>query len=273
VAADGGRSLLRKAAGIAFPGWAATRSTLLAEVAVREEPPPGLRTDDAGVHAVSPSGPGRVEVVTTERRVGTAPEPTLAELGAALRAAYGSDFGVHDPSWLTRFTDATRQAAQRRAGRLLLAGDAAHVHGPTGGQGIGLGVEDAVNLGWKLARVARGLEPDTLLDSSQAERHAATDRVLRHTRAVAAQQPTEPVAFHVGLDVDLEPLAAHPLVGRRVPDLDLPSGRLYELLHDARPLDLDVSSYAGPWVLPVVGAVEPVHRLRVRPDGHVSGVG
>ena len=136
VGADGGRSVIRKAAGIEFVGAEATRSHLIAEVQATEEPPTGIRHDDVGIHGINVMEDGRtVGIVVTERQVGPATEPTLADLSAALTAVYGTDFGIHDPSWISRFTDATRQAAAYRSGRVLLAGDAAHTHPPTGGRG------------------------------------------------------------------------------------------------------------------------------------------
>ncbi|MGH8860714.1 MAG: FAD-dependent monooxygenase, partial [Jatrophihabitantaceae bacterium] len=165
VGADGGRSVVRRAAGIEFVGWEATRSTLIAEVEVTEETPEGTRFDATGVHGLHMMEDGRtVRVVVTEQELGSATEPTLADLGAALAFVYGTDFGIHNPTWISRFSDATRQAAAYRDRRVLLAGDAAHIHSPAGGQGIGLGVQDAVNLGWKLAQVVKGSSPEALLD-------------------------------------------------------------------------------------------------------------
>ena len=238
VAADGGRSTIRKAAGIAFPGWEATRSTLIAEVEVTEETPTGVRIDETGIHGLNPLGDGpTVQVLVTEQQLGPATQPTLADLSSALTAVYDTDFGVHSPTSISRFSDATRQAAAYRAGRVLLAGDAAHIHGPTGGQGIGLGVEDATNLAWKLAQVVQDLAPDSLLDTYQAERHPVTARVLKYTMAMSVTQRadsrvsalTDVVAelvaidaarvklacLHLGLDVCYEPEAGgHPLLGR-----------------------------------------------------------
>ena len=192
VGADGGRSAIRKAAGIDFPGWDATRSNLIAEVEVAEEPPSGMRQDESGVHGLAVMADGRTyRVVTTEQRLGPDAEPTLADLGDALRAVYGTDFGVHSPTWISRFTDATRQAAAYRDGRVLLAGDAAHIHYPAGGQGIGLGIQDAVNLGWKLAQVVRGVSPESLLDTYQAERHPAAARALELSMAQTVLQRSD----------------------------------------------------------------------------------
>src|SRR4051794_33865573 len=321
VGADGGRSIVRKAAEIDFVGAAATRSHLIAEARVREDAPTGLRLDDLGIHGINVAGDGTVGIVVTEGQVGPATEPTLGDLSAALAAVYGTDFGVHDPSWISRFTDATRQAAAYRNGRVLLAGDAAHTHPPTGGQGIGLGVQDAVNLGWKLAQVVKGISPETLLDTYGAERHPATARVLKNVMTQAFLQRgdarteairdtiAETLSFEgprtqlagllYGLDVVHDLGEGHPLLGRRMPDLDLTTAegprRVFELLHDARPVLLDLgdpgSLHIGPWegrvrhvhavhtghpqtwMLPVVGAVPAPSAVLIRPDGHVAWVG
>jgi 3-(3-hydroxy-phenyl)propionate hydroxylase len=319
VGCDGGRSLVRRTAGIDLPGWEATRSTVIAEVELTEDPPPGMRMDEAGVHAISPMGDGaRMRVVTTEPELGPATEPSLADLRAALVRVFGTDFGVHSPTWISRFTDATRQAATYRAGRVLLAGDAAHVHYPAGGQGLSLGVQDAVNLGWKLAQVVRGTTPASLLDSYHAERHPVAARALRHTMALTALQrrddrmlaladlvselaamdePRRHVAGLVsGLDVHYDLGEGHPLLGRRMPDLDLVTAagplRVFELLHEARPVllelgsavDPDVAAWEdrvrlvvarcdGPWELPVLGVVGAPTAVLVRPDGYVAWVG
>jgi 2-polyprenyl-6-methoxyphenol hydroxylase-like FAD-dependent oxidoreductase len=320
VATDGGRSTIRKAAGIEFPGWDATRSTLIAEVEVTEETPEGMRIDETGIHGLNPMPDGRTtQVLVTEQQVGPATEPTLTDLSRALIAVYGTDFGVRNPTSISRFSDATRQAASYRVGRVLLAGDAAHVHGPTGGQGIGLGVEDAVNLGWKLALVVKGVAPDSLLDTYQAERHPATARVLKHTMAMAATQRADAhvgaladvladlmsigaarvrlAALQLGLDVRYEaPDGSHPLLGRRMPDLDLTIAggpeRVFSMLHDAQAVLINLgepggvavgtwadrarmveASYDGTWQLPVVGAVEAPSAVLIRPDGHVAWVG
>lgn len=319
VGADGGRSVIRKAAGIEFVGAEATRSHLIAEVEVTEETPTGIRHDDVGIHGINVMEDGRtVGIVVTEQQVGPATEPTLADLSQALKAVYGTDFGIHDPAWISRFTDATRQAAAYRRGRVLLAGDAAHTHPPTGGQGIGLGIQDAVNLGWKLAQVVQGVSPEALLDTYHAERHPATARVLRNVMAQAALQRGDArteairdtfaemlsfdgpraqlVGLLSGLDVVYDLGEGHPLLGRRMPDLDLatPHGprRVFELLHDARPVLLNLGApgtiditewagrvrqvdadYTGAWVLPVIGPVIAPTAVLIRPDGHVAWVG
>jgi 2-polyprenyl-6-methoxyphenol hydroxylase-like FAD-dependent oxidoreductase len=319
VGCDGGRSLIRKAAGIAFPGWDATRSNLIAEVEMAEEPALGVRHDAVGISAMSRMADGRtVRVVVTERQIGPSSEPTLRDLSAALVAVYGTDFGVHRPTWISRFTDATRQAAAYRVGRVLLAGDAAHVHYPAGGQGLSLGVPDAVNLGWKLAQVVRGTSPERLLDTYHDERHPVVARVLRHTMALGTLQRQdermqalvevvsdlviidEPrkrlVGISSGLDIHHDLGEGHPLLGRRVPDLDLLTAdgavRVFELLHGARPLLLRLgrpgaagagpwadrvqlidARYEGAWELPVLGAVRAPAAVLVRPDGYVAWVG
>ncbi|HEX5861903.1 MAG TPA: FAD-dependent monooxygenase [Nocardioides sp.] len=319
VGADGGRSVVRKTAGIDFVGAEPTRSHLIAEVQVTEETPTGIRLDDVGIHAMNVLEDGRtVGLVVTEQQLSTAIEPTLAELREALTAAYGTDFGVHDPRWISRFTNATRQAAAYRSGRVLVAGDAAHIHPPTGGQGIGLGVQDAVNLGWKLAQVVRGVSPDSLLDSYHAERHPATARVLRNVMTQALLQRgdvrteatrdviTDLLRFDAprtslagllsGLDVCHDLGEGHPLLGRRMPDLDLATSdgprRVFELLHGARWVLLDLgepgsigitpwsdrvqlvqADYTGAWELPVVGTVARPNAVLIRPDGHVTWVG
>jgi 3-(3-hydroxy-phenyl)propionate hydroxylase len=319
VGADGGRSVVRRAAGIELVGAEATRSYLIAEVQVSEEPPTGLRYDAVGVHGITVGEDGRTAgIVVTEQQVGPATEPTLEDLSTALNAVYGTDFGIHDPVWMSRFTDATRQATAYRHGRVLVAGDAAHVHPPTGGQGIGLGVQDAVNLGWKLAQVVRGVSPESLLDTYQAERHPATARILSNVMTQALLQRADPRTDAVrdtisellrfegprvqlagllyGLDVRHELGDGHPLLGRRIPDLDLvtPEGprRVFELLHEARPVLLNLgdpgamripgwadrvrlvdAAHSGTWELPVVGTVTAPAAVLVRPDGHVAWVG
>jgi 3-(3-hydroxy-phenyl)propionate hydroxylase len=189
VGCDGGRSLIRKAAGIDFPGWDATKSSLIAEVKLTQEPPSGIRHDAIGVHGLHKMEDGKTyRVVTAEREIGPSSEPSLSDLSQALIAAFGTDFGVHDPIWLSRFTDMTRQAERYREGRVLLAGDSAHVHYPAGGQGLSLGVQDAVNLGWKLAQVVDGISNESLLDTYHAERHPVAARALKYTMALTALQ-------------------------------------------------------------------------------------
>lgn len=306
VGADGGRSIVRRSADIGFEGPAATRSTLIAEVEVTEDlPPAGGTIDERGVHGLHAMGDGRVRVVATEEHLETA-EPTLADLSRCLIGVFGTDFGVHNPTWLSRFTDATRQAVSYRQGRVLLAGDAAHVHSPTGGQGIGLGLQDAVNLGWKLGQVVTGVSSEGLLDTYHAERHPAGARALRYTMAQSLFQKADPrqyalrdlldevlvledanvhmAALVAGLDVAYDFGPGHPLLGRRMPDLDIGDTRVFELLHDARPVVLEFGgpslgsqahsvTYEGPWVLPVLGEVPAPTGVLIRPDGHVGWVG
>jgi 3-(3-hydroxy-phenyl)propionate hydroxylase len=319
VGCDGGRSLVRKAAGIEFPGWDPTKSNLIAEVELTEEPPEGVRHDATGVHGLSRMEDGKTfRVVVTEQQLKTGSEPGLRDLSEALIAVFGTDFGVHNPTWVSRFTDMTRQAAASRAGRVLLAGDAAHVHYPAGGQGLNLGLQDAVNLGWKLAQVAKGISPQSLLDTYHAERHPVVARALQFTMALGTLQRRdermkavvdlvselagmgEPrkqlVGISSGLDIHYDLGEGHPLLGRRMPDLDLLSAsgplRVFELLHEARPVLLNLgepgsfdvtpwadrvqlidATYQGEWELPVLGAVTAPTAALVRPDGYVAWVG
>ena len=317
VGCDGGRSVVRKAAGIEFLGWDPSHSALLAEVEVSEEPEWGIRRDDKGQHAFSRLEDGRVGVLVRERYAHTG-EPTLDDLRHALVAVWGTDFGVHSPTWISRFTDMTRQAASYRKGRVLLAGDAAHVHYPVGGQGLNVGVQDAVNLGWKLAQVVKGTWGESQLDSYQTERHPVAARVLQNTMAATAllrsdprmdalrdtlselltmDEPRKRIAGMIsGLDIHYDLGEGHPLVGRRIPDLDLVTGdgpqRVFSLLHGARPVllnfgepgDCDIAPwsnrvrrvdarYDGVWELPVLGLIAPPEAVLIRPDGHVAWVG
>ena len=213
VGCDGGRSLVRKAAGIAFPGSDPTTSNLIAEAELAETPPEwGIRRDALGTHALGRveyqirngeivyADHGPVGILVTEQHVGETTEPTLSDLSAALIAVYGTDYGIHSPTSISRFTDAARQAAAYRKGRVLIAGDAAHVHPPDGGQGLQTGVQDAVNLGWKLAQVVKGTSPESLLDTYHAERHPIGARVLRNTMASIVlrrdRRPDEGTARH-----------------------------------------------------------------------------
>ncbi len=316
VGADGGRSVVRKAAGIEMVGAEPTRSLLIGEVAVTQELPEGIRLDEVGIHALSAMPDGTAGFVVTEPALSLAAEPTLEELRAALVAAFGTDLGAHEPRWMSRFTDATRQVVDYRRGRVLVAGDAAHVHPPTGGQGVGLGVQDAVNLGWKLGQVVRGDSPEGLLDTYRAERHPATARVLANVTTQAMMQRGDArtsalretvadlladpgtrarmAALLTGLDVALDLGEGHPLLGRRMPDLDLVTAagptRVCALLHDARAVLLDLAgglepgrwggrvrhvaaSAHGPWELPGVGPVPAPAGVLIRPDGHVAWVG
>jgi 3-(3-hydroxy-phenyl)propionate hydroxylase len=321
VGCDGGRSLVRKAAGIDFPGWDATTSALISELEMAEEPQVGSVTDELGVRGMNVLEDGKtVRVIVTEQQLGPAGDATLDELSEALVRGYGTDFGIHDPIWISRFTDSTRQASSYREGRVLLAGDSAHIHYPAGGQGIQNGIQDAVNLGWKLAQAIHGTAPDDLLDTYQAERHPVTARSLRHTMAQTALmrpdssgrlealretmaetlQMDEPRKHFAGivtqLDIHYDLGDGHPLLGRRVPDLDLETAdgplRIYTLLHEAHPVLLNLgapgafditpwadrvqsvdATYDGKWELPVIGEVPAPTAVLIRPDGHVAWVG
>jgi 2-polyprenyl-6-methoxyphenol hydroxylase-like FAD-dependent oxidoreductase len=329
VGCDGGRSRVRKTAGIDFPGLDPSTSSLIAEVEMAEEPELGIRHDARGTHGLGKleyeirdgevvfKDGGPVRVMVTEEHVGTG-EPTLRDLSKEISAVYGTDYGLRSAAWLSRFTDMSRQAESYREGRVLLAGDAAHVHYPVGGHGISIGVQDAVNLGWKLAQVVNGTSPEALLDTYQAERHPVAARVLRNTMAeTALMRPDERIkalrdivselvsmdeprrrfaAMQAGLDIHYDLGEGHPLLGRRMPDLDLVAAdgplRLFTLLHDARPVllnfgepdALDVAPWAervqlvdaecaGPWELPVFGEVTAPTAVLIRPDGHVAWVG
>jgi 2-polyprenyl-6-methoxyphenol hydroxylase-like FAD-dependent oxidoreductase len=330
VGCDGGRSVIRRAARIEFPGWDATRSNLIAEVEVTGEPELGIRRDAVGVHGIGRleyeirdgevvyGDTGPVRITVTEQQIGPSSEPTLRDLSEALIAVYGTDFGIHDPTWISRFTDMTRQAAAYRTGRVLLAGDSAHVHYPAGGQGLSLGVQDAVNLGWKLAQVVNGTSSESLLDTYQDERHPVAARALQHTMAQTSLQREdermkalvevvselammdEPrkqlVGIVSGLDIHYDLGEGHPLLGRRMPDLDLVTVdgqlRVFELLHEAKAVLLNLgepggfdiapwadrvqlvdAEYDGPWELPVLGAVSAPAAVLIRPDGYVAWVG
>ena len=318
VGCDGGRSLIRKAAGIEFPGWDPTTSCLIAQVEIGQEPLWGTRRDGIGVHAFSRLEDGLVGVLVTEQHVGNTGEPTLRDLSEALIAVYGTDYGIHSPTSISRFTDMTRQAASYRNRRVLLAGDAAHVHFPVGGQGLNIGVQDAVNLGWKLAQVVKETSPESLLDTYYAERHPVAARVLRNTMAQTAllsagdriealrdtmsellsmDEPRKRIAAMMsGLDIHYDLGEGHPLLGRRMPDLDLVTAngplRVFALLHNARPVLLNLgesggfditpwadrvqlitAKYAGNWELPVLGRVAAPAAVLIRPDGYIAWVG
>ncbi len=185
--------MVRKAAGIEFAGWDPTTSWLIAEVEMEQEPPFGLRPG-GGIGRVADGGRavgGSIGVVLTEPQLEHTGPPTLQDLSEALIAADGTDYGVHSPTWISRFNDMTRQAVSYREGRVLLAGDAAHIHAPPGGQGLNIGVQDAVNLGWKLAQVLRGVSPESFLDTYGAERHPVGARVLQSTMAQIALRRTD----------------------------------------------------------------------------------
>jgi 2-polyprenyl-6-methoxyphenol hydroxylase-like FAD-dependent oxidoreductase len=327
---DGGRSLVRKAAGIDFPGSDPTISNLIAEVEMTETPELGIHRSALGIHTFGRTeyqivdgktvyaDHGPIGVMVTERNAGATTEPTLADLSEALIAACGTDYGVHSPIWISRFTDTARQAAAYRNGRVLIAGDAAHVHPPDGGQGLQTGVQDAVNLGWKLAQAVKGTSPESFLDTYHAERHPVAARVLRNAMAsivfrreddrtkalrdimsdlLSMNEPRRRFAAMMsGLDIHYDLGEGHPLLGRRMPDLDLTTDngpqRVFTLLHDARPVLLNLgepgeleitpwadrvqltdATYAGMWELPALGAVTAPTAVLIRPDGYVAWVG
>lgn len=329
VGCDGGRSLVRKAADIEFPGWDPTVSHLIAEVEMAQEPELGVHRNAFGIHSFGREqyeindgkiifkDEGPVRVMVTEAAIGPATEPTLRDLSDALIAACGTDYGAHSPTWISRFTDTTRQAAAYRTGRILLAGDAAHVHAPDGGQGLNIGVQDAANLGWKLTQVVKQISPESLLDTYHAERHPVAARVLHNTMAsVALRRPDERTkalrdifgeflgmdeprkrfaGLLSGLDVHYKLGEGHPLLGRRMPDLDLMTNkgplRVFTLLHKARPVllnlgepgSINLSSWAGrvqsidakctcTWKLPVIGEITAPTAVLIRPDGYVAWV-
>lgn len=319
VGCDGGRSTVRKAANIEFAGFDPSISFMIAEVSMADEPKVGLRPEGGGIGPVNwQEGGNPYRVVLKEQRLDQVGEPTLDELREALVAAYGTHFGVHSPTWISRFTDATRHATSYRSGRVLLAGDAAHIHAPHGGQGLNTGVQDAMNLGWKLAQVVKGTSPDNLLDTYHAERHPVAARVLSNTMAQVAlttpgdrhdalravfadllgmDEPRRQLAgMLTGLDIHYDLGEGHPLLGRRVPDLDLVTKdgvtNIYALLRNARPVLLNLGDSSpgrsdswpdrvqyvegkreGEWELPILGEVPAPSALLIRPDGHVAWVG
>jgi 2-polyprenyl-6-methoxyphenol hydroxylase-like FAD-dependent oxidoreductase len=309
VGCDGGRSAVRKLLGVGFPGEPARSETLLGEMGVTAAP----ETVAAVVAEVrqtqkrfglGPVGDGLYRVVVPADGVAEdrAVAPTLEDFARQLRFHAGTDFGVHSPRWLSRFGDATRQAERYRVGRALLAGDAAHVHPPMGGQGLNLGVQDAFNLGWKLAAEIAGWAPEGLLDSYHAERHPVAADVLDNVRAQAELMSTEPgpqavrrllselmdfedvnrylteKIIAIGVRYDLG--GDHPLVGRRMRDLQLKGGHLYGLMRAGRGLLLDQTGQlsAAGWSDRVDHVVDVSEELDapaalLRPDGHVAWVG
>jgi 3-(3-hydroxy-phenyl)propionate hydroxylase len=303
VGCDGGRSTVRKTAGIDFPGWDATTSNLLAEVEMTELPPYGVHRSSDGVYAFGRSefeikgseiiykDIGPIGVMVPELDANATTEPTLDDLKTRLIALCGTDYGVHSPTWISRFTDMSRQASSYRHHRVLLAGDAAHVHSPIGGMGLGTGLQDAVNLGWKLAQVVQGNSPDTLLDTYHSERHPVGARVLKATmaqvalhredaRTLAAREiigemlKLNDTRKHIagmmsGLDIHYDlgiPSSGHPLRGRRMPDLDIVTShgtrRVFNYLHRARGVLInfgntsEIAQTASAWAehVPVVDA-------------------
>ena len=327
---DGGSSLVRKLAGIEFPGSEPTTSNLIGEFEMTEEPPLGTHKSALGLYAfgrreyeirdgqVIFADEGPINLMIPEANAGGKGVPDLEDVRAALVAICGTDFGVHSPIWISRFTDMARQASSYRKGRVLLAGDAAHVHSPIGGQGLNTGLQDAFNLGWKLAQVVKGISPGSLLETYQAERHPVAARVLRNALAqVALLRPDERstaaraaladllameeprltfAAMMSGLDIRYGSPEGNPLLGRRMPDLDIITANgpttVYEFLHGARPLLLNFggrgalpigpwadrvqmvdAQYAGDWELPAIGRFEPAQAVLIRPDGYVAWTG
>ncbi|KUF19381.1 FAD-dependent monooxygenase [Streptomyces silvensis] len=327
VGCDGGRSTVRKRLGVGFPGEPSRAETLMGEMEV------GMSQEEATAKAAEihetdstfslrPFGGGVYRVVVpVVHRATAAPDvavgpdalhaggneragrpPTLDDFKQQLRAVAGTDFGVHSPRWMSRFGDATRLAERYRVGRVLLAGDAAHIHPPAGGQGLNLGVQDAFNLGWKLAAQIRGRAPDTLLDTYQTERRPVAEAVLDNTRAQRELTSTEPgpqavrrlltelmdidevnrrlIEKITAIDIRYDFGAGPDLLGRRLRDLDLAQGRLYDLLHRGRGLLLDRTaglSVAG-WSDRVDHLTDPTAPLDVpcvlmRPDGYVAWIG
>ncbi|KAF3469575.1 rifampin monooxygenase [Streptomyces sp. Tu 3180] len=309
VGCDGARSTVRKRLGVAFPGEPARVETLLGEMRLTEDPAKVAATVEEVRRTqlrfgATPLGDGAYRVVVPAEGVAEdrTTAPTLEEFRKQLRAFAGTDFGAHAPRWLSRFGDATRQAERYRVGRVLLAGDAAHIHPPTGGQGLNLGIQDAFNLGWKLAAAVGGRAPEGLLDSYHAERHPVGAAVLDNTRAQIALLGTDPGATAlrelfstlmdfeevnryvtgmitaVGVRYDFG--EGHELLGRRMRDVRLEQGRLYELMHGGRGLLLDRTgrlSVEG-WADRVdhvvdAGAELDVPAVLLRPDGHVAWAG
>ncbi|MFD7260407.1 rifampin monooxygenase [Streptomyces sp. NPDC059874] len=309
VGCDGGRSTVRKRLGVGFPGEPATVETLLGDMEVTEDPATiaaavaEVRKTQLRFGAVANAdGTYRIVVPADGVAEDRVTAPTLEEFREQLRAYAGTDFGVHSPRWLSRFGDATRQAERYRVGRVLLAGDAAHIHPPTGGQGLNLGIQDAFNLGWKLAGAVDGWAPEDLLDTYHSERHPVGARVLDNTRAQITLLGTDPGAtalrelFSKLMDFEevnryvTEMITAvgvrydfgegHELLGARMRDVELKQGHLYELMHGGRGLLLDRTgrlSVEG-WADRVDHVVDASEELDVsavllRPDGHVACVG
>ncbi|MFC4950260.1 rifampin monooxygenase [Pseudonocardia sp. GCM10023141] len=308
VGCDGARSTVRKLLGVGFPGEPSRTETLMGEmeVGVSQEEIAATVTGGRATHQrfwLRPVGPGTYSVVVPAAGVRDRAEPpTLEDFRQQLRSIAGTDFGVHSPRWMSRFGDATRLAERYRVGRVLLAGDAAHIHPPIGGQGLNLGVQDAFNLGWKLAAQVRGWAPEPLLDTYQAERHPVAADVLDNTRAQQELQSTEPgpqavrrlltelMEFDVVNRHLIEKITAvairydfgdgPDLLGRRLPDIDVEQGHLYSLLHRGRGLLLDRTGRltVGGWADRVDHLADPTAALDVpcallRPDGHVAWIG
>jgi 2-polyprenyl-6-methoxyphenol hydroxylase-like FAD-dependent oxidoreductase len=324
VGCDGGRSKIRKLTRVGFPGTDATMMCLIGDVELDEPPQRPLFLDrrESGMITAIQFRPGWYRVVTVERERSAGPNDpvTIEELRASAERVAGTDFGMHSPRWLSHFSDAIRQADRYRVGRVLLAGDAAHIHLPAGGQGMNMGMQDAFNLGWKLAAVMRGDAPDALLDTYQTERHSADADILKVIRAQSVLFEPGPrmgelydIFSHLvgfdnvnrylsttlsGLDIRYPMPGEHPMLGRRMPDIEISSGeggkRVYDLLKAARPVLLGFSDtadltkaadrWAGridivtadclsdSWAVPGVGTVPAPSAVLIRPDGYVSWV-
>jgi 2-polyprenyl-6-methoxyphenol hydroxylase-like FAD-dependent oxidoreductase len=319
VGCDGARSLVRKWAGIGFPGTAPTQLHWLGEVTLAEADlarlPQRIERTATGMFTVVPLGDGVHRIVVSEwtqspEQVDRDTPPAIEELRAAVRRVAGIDLAMRQPRWLSRFTDAARQANRYRSGRVLLAGDAAHIQLPAGGPGMSNALQDVLNLGWKLAAQVKGWAPPGLLDSYHAERHPAAERMLSFVRAQGVllspgehvtalreliselldyEQPLRYIVDRLlGLDIRYEMgnagAPAHPLTGGWAPDLSLRSDRgairLAMLLHRARPVLLDLSADGWPqaaaagWTdriqLTTARSDQPLDGLLVRPDGYVA---
>jgi 2-polyprenyl-6-methoxyphenol hydroxylase-like FAD-dependent oxidoreductase len=319
IGCDGGRSLIRKKADIEFAGWDPTTSYLIAEVEMTQEPEWGIRRSEKGINAIAKlDGGKRARVVLNEHRFRRGDQPTLDDIREALIGLYGTDYGLVSAAYVSRFTDMARQAAVYRDKRVLVAGDAAHVHSPVGGQELNLGIQDAANLGWKLANVVHERSPESLLDTYHSERHPVGARVLRNTMALTALEHSDDrigalremlcelmrrgelrkqyFGMMSGLDIKYDVGNGHPLVGYRMPDLELTSVngplRVFALLHNARPVFLNLgkpgafditpwldrvqsidAKYGGTWELPVIGQVPSPDSVLIRPDGYVAWAG
>ncbi|HEX4247852.1 MAG TPA: FAD-dependent monooxygenase [Pseudonocardia sp.] len=307
VGSDGVGSTVRGALGLPFPGHSVVKSMMLADVRLTDPPADVLTVNAVGdaFAFVAPFGDGwhRVFAWNREHQVDDAAPLELAEVREVTRRALGTDFGMAEARWLSRFHSDERQVPRYRVGRVFLAGDAAHCHSPAGGQGMNTGLQDAANLGWKLAAAVRGWGDDALLDTYHAERHPVGRTVLRSSGAIirlamirsrwgraarntlgglllrvppvraAATGSVSAIGFRYRA-----PRGADRRVGIRVPNLALRTGRLYDALHGGRFVLVGASADELPLPLPAqVDAVvpaRPVDRLLlVRPDGYLGWVG
>jgi 3-(3-hydroxy-phenyl)propionate hydroxylase len=266
-------------------------TAILGDVELADPPPHSVfqQRCPGGNFSVIDFEPGWYRVMTNEFDVVADRDSpvTVDELRSALKRIAGTDFGLHSPRWISRYNDAARQATRYRDGRILLAGDAAHIHYPAGGQGLNTGVQDAVNLGWKLAAVVQGRAGAELLDTYHEERHPVGARVLQNTRAQTALTRPDPQTdalretmrdligvtevnrrlgmMVTGLDICYDLGAG---AGQRVPDYDLSDGtRLYQHMHHGRPILVGDVEVPG-----IDHADAPVEPMLVRPDGHIAWV-